>query len=121
MIINIARCNSPQMAFDQANVDVEALLDNEDLVPTNGMPGNLIYPISTPPMSSATMSLVDYAQNEIEAQTGSTRYNQGLDSESLNKTATGITSIMGQAEKRQKNMARLSAENFFKPDRKSVV
>lgn len=115
MIVNIARCNSPQMAFDQANVDVEALLDNEDLVPTNGMPGNLIYPISTPPMSSATMSLVDYAQNEIEAQTGSTRYNQGLDSESLNKTATGITSIMGQAEKRQKNMARLSAENFFKP------
>lgn len=115
MIVNIARCNNPQMAFDQANVDVEALIDNEDLVPTNGMPGNLLYPIATPPMSSATMSLVEYSQNEIEAQTGSTRYNQGLDSSSLNKTATGITSIMGQAEKRQKNMARLSAENFFKP------
>lgn len=115
MIVNIARCNSPQMAFDQANVDVEALLDGEDFVPTNGMPGNLLYPISTPPMSSATMSLVEYAQNEIEAQTGSTRYNQGLDSNSLNKTASGITAIMGQSEKRLKNMARLVAENFYKP------
>lgn len=114
MIINIAKCNNPQMAFDQANVDVEALIDGEDLVPVNGMPSNLLYPIATPPMSSATMSLVEYSQNEIEAQTGSTRYNQGLDSNSLNKTASGITAIMGQSEKRLKNMARLAAENFFK-------
>lgn len=115
MIVNIAKCNNPQMAFDQANVDVEALLDGEDLVPTNGTPSNLLYPISTPPMSNATMSLVEYSQNEIEAQTGSTRYNQGLDSNSLNKTASGITAIMGQSEKRLKNMARLVAENFYKP------
>lgn len=115
MIINISKCNNPQMAFDQANVDVEALIDGEDLVPTNGMPGNLLYPISTPPMSNATMDLVTYSQNEIESQTGSTRYNQGLDSNSLNKTASGITAIMGQSEKRLKNMARLVAENFYKP------
>lgn len=114
MIVNIAKCNNPQMAFDQANVDVDALIDGEDLVPTNGIPSSLLYPIATPPMSSATMSLVEYSQNEIESQTGSTRYNQGLDSNSLNKTASGITAIMGQSEKRLKNMARLSAENFFK-------
>ena len=115
LIINIAKVNHPQMAFDEANVDVEALLDNEDLVPTRGMPANLLFPISTPPLSGATMSLVEYAQNEIESQTGSTRYNQGLDSNSLNSTATGITAILGMADKKQKNMARISAENFFKP------
>lgn len=115
MIINIARANHPQMAVDQANVDIDALLGNEEIIPTRGMPQNLMMPISVSPLNQATMSMIEYAQNEIEAQTGSTRYNQGLDSDALNKTATGITAIMGAADKRLKNMARLMAESFFKP------
>lgn len=85
MIINIAKANHPQVAFDQGAVDVEALLDNEDLVPVKGFPNTALFPITTPPLSGATMTIVDYAQNEIESQTGSTRYNQGLDSGSLNR------------------------------------
>ena len=85
MIINIAKANHPQMAVDQANVDIDALLGNEEIIPTRGMPQNLMMPISVSPLNHATMSMIEYAQNEIEAQTGSTRYNQGLDSNSLNK------------------------------------
>lgn len=115
LIVNIAKSNHPQMAVDQANVDIDALLGNEEIIATRGMPQNLLMPISVSPLNQATMSIVEYAQNEIEAQTGSTRYNQGLDSSSLNKTATGITAILGQADKRLKNLARIDAELFFKP------
>ena len=61
------------------------------------------------------MEVINYAQTEIEARSGSTRYNQGLDSNALNKTATGITAILGQAEKRNKMVARSIAEKFFIP------
>ena len=93
MIINIAKANHPQMAVDQASVDIDALLGNEEIIPTRGMPQNLMMPISVAPLNNATMSMIEYAQNEIEAQTGSTRYNQGLDSNSLNKMLSLDTPI----------------------------
>lgn len=50
-----------------------------------------------------------------ENRTGFTRYSQGLDSESLNKTATGITKIMNASQKRMKLMARIAAEAMVAP------
>jgi hypothetical protein len=45
-----------------------------------------------------------------ENRTGVTRYNQGLDSKSLNKTATGISQIMSASQQRMELIARLFAE-----------
>lgn len=116
LIINIAYANSPRMAFDETKLDVEALLSGSPFLPIrNTDPARAIYPLPQPVLSPNTMDLVQYAQNEIESQTSYTRYNNGLDSNSLNKTATGITAILGQAEKRQKNLAKIDAELFFKP------
>ena len=67
------------------------------------------------------MELLQYAQNEVESQTGSTKYNQGLDSNSLNKTATGISMIMSAADKRIKLMARSIAERFYVPLVKAII
>ena len=67
------------------------------------------------------MTLVQYAQNEIESQSGSTRYNQGLDSSSLNRTATGISAIMGAADKKIKLIARLAAETAWIPIVKFLI
>ena len=67
------------------------------------------------------MTLVQYAQNEIESQSGSTRYNQGLDSSSLNRTATGISAIMGASDKKIKLLARLAAETAWIPIVKFLI
>lgn len=126
MIINIAQQNAGQRIVDPSIVDVNALIDGDELVLTNdigtgGTIANYVYPVPTPQLSPSTMALLEYAQNEVESQTGSTKYNQGLDSNSLNKTATGITAIMGAAEKRAKMIAREIAENYYKPLIKGVI
>lgn len=124
MIINVAQQNAGQRIVDAAHIDMDALIDGDEIVSANGTNGplaNYVYAINTPQLSPQTMSLLEYAQNEIESQTGSTRYNQGLDSNSLNKTATGITAIMGAADKRAKLIARAIAENFYVPLVKAII
>ena len=88
MIINVAQQNAGQRIVDAAHLDMDALIDGDEIIAANGTNGplaNYVYAINTPQLSPQTMSLLEYAQNEIESQTGSTKYNQGLDSNSLNK------------------------------------
>lgn len=47
---------------------------------------------------------------EREARTGVTRYNQGMDSNSLNKTATGMNIISSNSQQRQELVARQFGE-----------
>jgi len=55
-----------------------------------------------------TTSMMEIVNAKLEKRTGITSYNQGLDSESLNKTATGISKIMNASQ--QKIL--LKARNF---------
>lgn len=122
IITNVAKNNSPQ-TFINNNVDIDALINNDEYVlcDTTDNPATQVFAGGQLPISPLSMDVVQYAQNEIEAQSGSTRYNQGLDSNSLNKTATGITAILGQAEKRMKQMSRMYAENFIVPIFKYII
>ena len=122
IITNVAKNNSPQ-TFLNNNVDIDALINNDEYVlcDTTDNPATQVSVGGQLPISPLSMEVVQYAQNEIEAQSGSTRYNQGLDSNSLNKTATGITAILGQAEKRMKQMSRMFAENFIVPIFKYII
>ena len=122
VITNVAKNNAPQM-FVNNNVDVDALINNDEivLVDTTDNPATQVYGGSQLPISPLSMQVIEYAQNEIESQSGSTRYNQGLDSNSLNKTATGITAILGQSEKRMKQISRMFAENFIVPIFKYII
>jgi len=52
---------------------------------------------------------------EGENASGITRYNQGLDAKSLNKTATGITAIMNQSQMRTWETTTRFAEQYMKP------
>lgn len=123
MIIAVAKNNIPQKFVDENNVDMDALYEGAEIVPVkNGTPpaGSIFLP---PPiqLDGTAMSLVQYAQNEIESQTGSTRYNQGLDSSSLNHTAVGITAIMGASDKKIKLLARMAAETAWIPIVKFII
>lgn len=122
VIVAVAKNNNPQRFVAAQNVDMEALIDGDEIIPINdGSPSDSVMISPHIPIDPATMILVQYAQNEIEAQSGSTRYNQGLDSNSLNKSATGISLIMGAADKRMKLLARIFAETSFVPIIKHII
>ena len=61
------------------------------------------------------MPMLEQLQGEKENRTGWTRYSQGLDGNSLNKTATGAQMIMNASQKRMKLMARIAAECLVAP------
>jgi hypothetical protein len=72
-------------------------------------------------LAPETMPLIELASNWSEQRTGITKYNQGLDSESLNKTATGISKIMAASQQRLRKMARDGAENGLVPLHKHLI
>ena len=122
VLVAVGKNNRPQRFVAEQNVDMDALIDGDEIIPVrSGSPGESVMISPHIPIDSATMSLVQYAQNEIESQTGSTRYNQGLDSNSLNKTASGINAIMGAADKKMKLLARIFAEIAYVPIIKHII
>ena len=121
MIIATAKNGRGQKFVDETAVDMDAVLDGDEYVGVRGNPtAAVMFPPSIPTDPNA-MTLVQYAQNELESQSGSTRYNQGLDSNSLNMTATGISAIMGAADKKIKLIARLLAETAWIPIVKFLI
>jgi hypothetical protein len=115
IIINVAKNNAPQKFINERNVDMDALISGEENIPVDGDVGASVFVPPSLPLSGATMELVQYAQVEIEEQTGSNRYNHGGNSPTLNKTATGVTALLGQSSKRMNLLAKQIAENFIVP------
>ena len=77
-------------------------------------PSRCIAPVPMNPLPPAAYQMLDTVEMWKENRTGVTRYNQGLDSKSLNKTATGISQIMGAAQQRIELIARIFAETGVK-------
>lgn len=67
------------------------------------------------PINAVTMPMVEYFDSAKENRTGFTRYNQGTDSNSLNKTATGIRIISEAGNERVGLTSRSFAELGLKP------
>jgi hypothetical protein len=77
--------------------------------------GDVVAAMPTLPLPPQVFGFLEYADGSIlENRTGVTRYNQGLDSDSLNKTASGISQIMSAAQQRIELIARLFAETGVK-------
>lgn len=55
------------------------------------------------------MAMIEYVQTQIERTTGLNSYNQGMDTESLNKTATGFVGMRDMSMMRTEVMARHAA------------
>lgn len=92
---------------------IDDLLNNRvgGLVRTK-MPGGL-QPLPAQPIGNWVMATIEYFDSVKENRTGVSRYNQGLDADSLNHTATGITKIMNAAMMRVKLMTRIFAETLI--------
>lgn len=66
--------------------------------------------LPTEPTPQSAFQFLEYEDSVREVRTGVTRYNQGLDANSLNKTATGISRIMDASMDRVELIARIIAE-----------
>lgn len=72
-----------------------------------------ITPLPVQPLGNAIFQHIEYFDTVREQRAGATRYNQGLDANSLNKTATGIRTIANASMERVLLIARVYAETYF--------
>jgi hypothetical protein len=99
---------------DKVNLDDMLVSRPGGVVRVAGSPGAEVMPMVTNPIGGAAFPLMEYLDTNKENRTGITRYNQGLDANSLNKTASGINQIMSAAQAKQELIARTFAETGVK-------
>jgi hypothetical protein len=104
--------NRYQILDGMVNVDDLLLPRPGGFVRTKAL--NAITPFPVQPLGNAIFQHIEYFDSVREQRTGVTRYNQGLDADSLNKTASGIRMITDSSRERQLLMARVFGETLFK-------
>ena len=70
--------------------------------------------LQVPNVTAGALTALEHLAGVRENRTGVTRYNQGLDAESLNKTLGGLDRIMSASQQRQDLIARVFAETAIK-------
>ena len=112
---NMYLANNGRYAIsDRVNLDDMLTSRPGGIVRVEGDPGSGIMPLSHPPLPASSFGMVEYMDSMKEKRTGITAYNQGLDANSLNKTATGVQQIMTAAQQRVELVARTFAETGVK-------
>jgi len=84
------------------------------VVRVTGDPAGNIMPLITPTFPQSSFSLIEYMDSANSRRTGITAYDQGLDADSLNKTATGARLIENNSQKRIDLVARTFANTGVK-------
>lgn len=106
--------NGRHAITDKVNLDDFLVSRPNGVVRVSGIPAENIMPLVTPDVSAIAYPMMEYLDSVKENRTGVTKYNQGLDANSLNKTASGISQIMGASQKRTELIARIFAEGGVK-------
>ena len=116
LLDNMYLTNNNRVAIMDGMVNMDDLLTSRPggVVRTKQAPNQVMQPIQAQPISQQAFPLLEYLDTVREVRTGVTKYNQGLDSDSLNKTATGISAIMNQTQMRAELIARIFAETGVK-------
>ena len=110
MVINTANVNNLRHFVDQTQVNVTDLEENRQFIRVSGDPRGIAMPFPQAGIAPWTMDLIEVLDGALEQWTGRTRYNQGIDSSSLNKTATGISLLQQASEQRIDHIVRSFAE-----------
>ena len=110
-LINTVNLNNIRWFVNDLGVDIKDLQDNRQYIKIHGVdPHTVVYPFPTNQLAPWTLPLFEYFEGTLEQWTGRTRYNQGTDSSSLNKTATGISLLQQASEQRIDYIVRVFAE-----------
>ena len=113
---NMYLTNNNRVAIMDGMVNLDDLLTSRPggVVRTKQPPSQVMMPIQSQPISQQAFPLLEYLDTVRETRTGVTRYAQGLDADALNKTATGINTLMTQTQMRMELIARIFAETGVK-------
>ena len=114
MLDNLYLANNPRKRVVEDQVNLDDLLTSR--------PGGLVRVKDTAAIAeerveftaAQSFPMLEYLDSLKENRTGVTKYNQGLDADSLNKTASGIARIMNAAAERLELIARIYAETGFR-------
>lgn len=126
MLNNLYLTNNPRKAvLSSAGGIVQANLD--DLLTSR--PGGIMREYvagairneEVPFVAGASFPMLEYMDGIKENRTGVTRYNQGNDADSLNKTARGIQLIQAAGQQRPNLIARIFAETGVKDLMRGIV
>jgi hypothetical protein len=116
LLDNMYLTNNNRVAIMDGMVNLDDLLTSRPggVVRTKQPPSQVMMPMQSQTISQQAFPLLEYLDTVRETRTGVTRYSQGLDADSLNKTATGINTLMTQTQMRMELIARIFAETGVK-------
>ena len=116
LLDNMYLTNNNRVAVMDGMVNLDDLLTNRPggVVRTKQPPSQVMMPMQNQTISQQAFPLLEYLDTVRETRTGVTRYSQGLDADSLNKTATGVNTLMSQSQMRMELIARVFAETGIK-------
>ncbi|MDR0648415.1 MAG: hypothetical protein LBF92_03705 [Synergistaceae bacterium] len=111
MVIGLGISNQPAAVVDETAIHMEDLNDGAQFIRSKGpITSGTFQQIQLAGLSPTNFQFFEYLRAQLEQWTPITRYNQGTDASSLNKTATGINMIMGASQKREEEIIRNFAE-----------
>lgn len=113
--------NNPRTYAVDGQVNLDDLLSSRIGGVVRVKAPQMVGPLQTTLVANESLQGIQLADTMRENRLGVTKYNQGLDAESLNKTATGVTKIMTAAEKRLLMTLRVFAETGVKDLFKKVL
>ena len=116
LLDNMYLTNNNRVAIMDGMVNLDDLLTSRPggVVRTKQPPSQVMLPMQNQTISQQAFPLLEYLDTVRETRTGVTRYSQGLDADSLNKTATGVNTLMNQSQMRMELIARVFAETGIK-------
>jgi hypothetical protein len=116
LLDNMYLTNNNRVAIMDGMVNLDDLLTSRPggVVRTKQPPQQVMMPMQSQTISQQAFPLLEYLDTVRETRTGVTRYSQGLDAQSLNKTATGVNTLMSQSQMRMELVARVFAETGIK-------
>lgn len=108
--------NMPRPLVDMSVSDFAATTLEDVLRPVPGSPirykGQIPQPYQAGLDVGKSLAVLEHWKAERETRTGITRLNQGLDAETLNKTATGAALMAAQGQQMEEAVARNFGEAF---------
>ena len=113
---NMYLTNNNRVAVMDGQVNLDDLLTNRPggIVRTKGAPSQVMMPLQNQTLTNQAFPLLEYLDTIKEERSGITKYNQGMDTDTLNKTASGINTILSQSQMRLELIARVFAETGVK-------
>jgi len=111
---NLYLSNNGRYAIDVGLVNIDDMLVSRPggIVRTTGNPAAAIMPLTHPTVGQSALEGLQFVDSWRENSTGVSAYYQGLNADTLNKTATGISQIMTASQGRVEAVTRSFASGM---------